>query len=48
MQSIQNLGLAIVPIVIGTIIDKVGYLILEVFFCVCLCSKFLLVLVTYS
>jgi MFS family permease len=40
MQSVQNLGLAIVPIVVGLIIDNVGYLILEVFFCVCLCCKF--------
>ena len=39
MQSVQNLGLAVVPIVNGVIIDKVGYLILEVFFCICLCGK---------
>lgn len=39
MQSVQNLGLAIVPIVAGSIIDNVGYLILEVFFCICLCCK---------
>lgn len=39
MQSVQNLGLAVVPIVNGVIIDKVGYLILEVFFCICLCGE---------
>ncbi|XP_033121743.1 major facilitator superfamily domain-containing protein 1-like [Anneissia japonica] len=37
MQSIQNLGLAIVPMVAGQILDEKGYLILEVFFSVLLC-----------
>ena len=32
MQAIQNLGLAIVPIVAGYIVDHNGYLMLEVFF----------------
>jgi MFS family permease len=47
MQSVQNLGLAIVPIVVGLIIDKVGYLILEVFFCVCLCCALILGIFLY-
>ena len=34
MQSIQNLGLAVISQVSGAIVDKDGYLILEVFFCV--------------
>ena len=37
MQAVQNLGLAIVTIVSGLIVDKAGYLILEVFFLACLC-----------
>ena len=36
MQSIQNLGLAVVSIVAGTLVDNYGYLMLEVFFLVCL------------
>ena len=32
MQAIQNLGLAVVPIVAGYIVDNNGYLMLEVFF----------------
>ena len=37
MQAVQNLGLAIVTIVSGLIVDKAGYLILEVFFMANLC-----------
>ena len=37
MQAIQNLGLAIITIVAGVIVDKSGYLILEVFFLANLC-----------
>ncbi|XP_066912299.1 lysosomal dipeptide transporter MFSD1-like [Clytia hemisphaerica] len=36
MQSIQNLGLAVVSIIAGSIVDNRGYLILEVFFLACL------------
>ena len=39
MQSIQNLGLAVISQVAGTIVDEKGYLVLEVFFCAWLCSK---------
>ena len=37
MQAIQNLGLAIVPIMAGYIVDHNGYLMLEVFFLAMLC-----------
>ncbi|OCT78665.1 hypothetical protein XELAEV_18029750mg [Xenopus laevis] len=42
MQSIQNLGLAIIAIAAGVILDARGYLFLEVFFSACLCSKLFL------
>uniref|UniRef100_A0A8C2WCX4 Lysosomal dipeptide transporter MFSD1 n=1 Tax=Cyclopterus lumpus TaxID=8103 RepID=A0A8C2WCX4_CYCLU len=34
MQSIQNLGLALIAMAAGSILDNRGYLVLEVFFCV--------------
>jgi len=37
MQAIQNLGLAVISLVAGIIVDKSGYLILEVFFMGWLC-----------
>ena len=37
MQSIQNLGLAVVTIITGVIVDHYGYLVLEVFLLFCLC-----------
>ena len=37
MQAIQNLGLAVVPIIAGYIVDNNGYLMLEVFFLAMLC-----------
>lgn len=37
MQAIQNLGLAVVSIVTGVLVDKAGYLVLEVFFIANLC-----------
>lgn len=39
MQSIQNLGLALIAMASGAILDARGYLFLEVFFCTCVCSK---------
>lgn len=36
MQSVQNLGLAVIPIVAGLLVDARGYLILEVLFLACL------------
>lgn len=39
MQAIQNLGLAVVAIVAGKILDEKGYLVLLVFFMACLCGK---------
>lgn len=38
MQSIQNLGLAVISQVAGMIVDQKGYLVLEVFFCAWLCG----------
>uniref|UniRef100_A0AAY5EY73 Lysosomal dipeptide transporter MFSD1 n=1 Tax=Electrophorus electricus TaxID=8005 RepID=A0AAY5EY73_ELEEL len=35
MQSIQNLGLALISMAAGVIVDRRGYLFLEVFFCFC-------------
>jgi hypothetical protein len=35
MQSIQNLGLAVIAILAGMILDSKGYLLLEVFFIAC-------------
>lgn len=35
MQSIQNLGLAVISILAGMILDSRGYLFLEVFFIAC-------------
>lgn len=37
MQAIQNLGLAVISIVAGIIVDSNGYLVLEVFFMAWLC-----------
>ncbi|BFZ06095.1 hypothetical protein BsWGS_09134 [Bradybaena similaris] len=37
MQAIQNLGLAVISLTAGIIVDKNGYLILEVFFMAWLC-----------
>ncbi|KAG2462976.1 MFSD1 protein, partial [Polypterus senegalus] len=37
MQSIQNLGLAVISIAAGSILDNRGYLFLEVFFTSCVC-----------
>ncbi|GAV09016.1 hypothetical protein RvY_18622 [Ramazzottius varieornatus] len=41
MQAVQNLGLAVFAIVAGTIVDKAGYLVLEVFFIGLLCVSLL-------
>uniref|UniRef100_A0A8C5C9Z8 Lysosomal dipeptide transporter MFSD1 n=1 Tax=Gadus morhua TaxID=8049 RepID=A0A8C5C9Z8_GADMO len=38
MQSIQNLGLALISMAAGAILDNRGYLFLEVFFCACICT----------
>ena len=47
MQSIQNLGLAVVSLLAGKIADSSGYLILEVFFSGCLCLALLSTVVLY-
>ena len=40
MQAVQNLGMAIVTMLAGRIVDAQGYLVLEVFFLAWLCCKF--------
>ncbi|GAB6020184.1 hypothetical protein CHUAL_002904 [Chamberlinius hualienensis] len=37
MQSVQNLGLAVISLIVGLIVDSKGYLVLEIFFLACLC-----------
>lgn len=41
MQSVQNLGLAVVPIIAGIVVDKGGYMLTEVMFCALLCVALL-------
>lgn len=43
MQSIQNLGLALISMLAGLIVDLKGYLVLEMFYMVWLCGKCLMV-----
>ncbi|XP_037075476.1 major facilitator superfamily domain-containing protein 1-like isoform X3 [Pollicipes pollicipes] len=45
MQSVQNLGLALVNMLGGTIVDHSGYLVLEVFFLACLCATMMAAIV---
>jgi hypothetical protein len=40
MQSIQNLGLAVIAIIAGMILDTRGYLFLEVFFIACVSCEY--------
>ncbi|XP_049432255.1 major facilitator superfamily domain-containing protein 1 isoform X3 [Epinephelus fuscoguttatus] len=47
MQSIQNLGLALIAMAAGAILDTKGYLILEVFFCICICFALMGVVTLY-
>ncbi|XP_030898551.1 lysosomal dipeptide transporter MFSD1 isoform X2 [Melopsittacus undulatus] len=47
MQSIQNLGLAIIAIAAGMILDTRGYLFLEVFFSSCVCLSLIAVVMLY-
>ena len=47
MQAVQNLGLALVTIVSGVIVDRAGYLVLEVFFCACLCLSLIAGILLY-
>ncbi|XP_074046928.1 lysosomal dipeptide transporter MFSD1 isoform X2 [Macrotis lagotis] len=47
MQSIQNLGLAIIAIVAGEILDNSGYFLLEIFFIACVSVSFLAVVLLY-
>lgn len=47
MQSIQNLGLALIAMAAGSIVDSKGYLFLEVFFCACICIALIAVVMLY-
>ncbi|XP_005078007.1 major facilitator superfamily domain-containing protein 1 isoform X1 [Mesocricetus auratus] len=47
MQSIQNLGLAVISILAGMILDSWGYFLLEVFFIACLSLSLLAVVCLY-
>lgn len=47
MQSIQNLGLAVISIVAGSILDSRGYFMLEIFFSMCLIVALIAVLLLY-
>jgi len=47
MQAIQNLGLATIAIAAGSIVDKNGYLILEVFFLAWLCVALIAAVLLY-
>lgn len=47
MQSIQNLGLALIAMAAGAILDNRGYLVLEVFFCACICIALMAVVMLY-
>lgn len=39
-QAVQNLGLAVVTMISGIIVDNGGFFMLEIFFITWLCSKF--------
>ncbi|XP_051521161.1 major facilitator superfamily domain-containing protein 1 isoform X1 [Myxocyprinus asiaticus] len=47
MQSIQNLGLALISMAAGSILDSKGYLFLEVFFIACICLALIAVVLLY-
>ncbi|XP_012693884.2 major facilitator superfamily domain-containing protein 1 [Clupea harengus] len=47
MQSIQNLGLALIAMAAGSILDNRGYLFLEVFFCACICMALIAAVMLY-
>eukprot|EP00794_Sanderia_malayensis_P005634 gene5634-6330_t len=48
MQSIQNLGLGVIAILAGKIVDSSGYLVLEVFFCIWLCICLVVTVLLYA
>lgn len=41
MQSVQNLGLALISLLTGYLVDEAGYFVLEVFFLGMLCGNYL-------
>jgi len=48
MQSVQNLGLAVVAIINGQIVDQKGYFILEISMLIWLCGQCCIVLSVIS
>ena len=48
MQSVQNLGLAVISILAGLIVDKSGYMMLEMFYMIWLCSKWHTVFIAFG
>jgi hypothetical protein len=47
MQSVQNLGLAVISLLTGLIVDSAGYFVLEVFFLGSLCIALIAGLLLY-
>uniref|UniRef100_H2YW96 Lysosomal dipeptide transporter MFSD1 n=1 Tax=Ciona savignyi TaxID=51511 RepID=H2YW96_CIOSA len=47
MQSIQNLGLAVISLLAGAILDSSGYFMLELFYCACICVALIAALLLY-
>ncbi|XP_039253474.2 lysosomal dipeptide transporter MFSD1-like [Styela clava] len=47
MQSIQNLGLAVISLAAGSILDSKGYFMLEIFFCMCISVALISALLLY-
>jgi len=48
MQSVQNLGLAVIAVILGLIVDSKGYFILEVFLLAWLCGQCCIVVCNFS
>lgn len=47
MQSIQNLGLGLISLLAGSILDSKGYFMLEIFFCMCISVALIATLLLY-
>jgi len=47
MQAVQNLGLAVITMIAGEIVDTSGYLLLEVFFLAWLCFALVMILLLW-
>jgi nitrate/nitrite transporter NarK len=47
MQSVQNLGLAVTPMIAGWLVDYKGYIVLEVFFLASMCVTVIFIVLLY-